>query len=267
MLIDVNCSLGRWPFQEFADLTAGKMERRLADWGISCALVSAVEAVLCPDPHVHNLRLLRRLRRHPGLKPLMVLDPSLGHWRDCLREYGDLGCGDAVKVYPNYRRCSLDSACMGALMEELARERGKALVIQMRVEDERAQYPLMKVPGTPVAEIVALAKRFPQTPVVCLCPYLPEAVALVEATENVSVDIAFVEHMNTLQTFLKRVPARRVLFGSHTPFLYTEASLMKVRFAEIPAEDLRAVSSGNAQRIFRLGRMAGSRRSSRPSKE
>lgn len=252
MLIDVNCSLGWWPFQRFRQDTAGKLARHLASEGVSRALVSAVENVLYPDPHVYNRLLLKKLKPYPGLVPIMVLNPSLSHWQECLDAYDAAETGHAVKILPNYHRYSLDAPCVAALMEALARKPKRVLIVQMRVEDERNQYPPMKIPGVSVEEIIALANRFPKVRIVCLCSYRREAASLVKETENVYVDTAFLEFLNTLRFVTDKIPAGRLLFGSNTPILYTRSNIMKVRCAEIPRRDLRAISSANARRLFRL---------------
>jgi predicted TIM-barrel fold metal-dependent hydrolase len=66
------------------------------------------------------------------------------------------------------------------------------------------------------------------------------------------VDISFVETLNTVSALLKEIPATRVLFGSHTPFLYTRSAIMKIKAAEISQEDLDAITYGNAQRLIKL---------------
>ena len=65
-----------------------------------------------------------------------------------------------MRILPNYHQFALDDACADALMRELA-ERRLTLLLQMRIEDERSQYPLMKVPGVAVEAAVGLARRFP----------------------------------------------------------------------------------------------------------
>ena len=251
MLIDVNCSLGFWPFQMFAQDSPAKLARHLAAEGVSKALVSPVESVLFPDPHLVSTRMLGKLSRFPDLIPVPVIDPSLGNWRECLDAYVEAGHGHMVKIVPNYHRYGLDAPCVDELMSALSRPR-RVLAIQMRVEDERQHYPLMKVPGVSVDSIVDLANRHPRARILCLCPYLAEAVRLVNETENVHVDLSFIEYLNTLQHVLTKVPAKRLLFGSHTPFLYTRANVMKLQCAEVPRGDIRLISNGNARRLLKL---------------
>lgn len=252
MLIDVNCWLGFWPFQMSPRLTAPGLARVLAAHGVSRAFVSPIESVLCPDPHLPGRRLLAKLKSLPGLIPVPIIDPSLSNWRECVDEYAAAGLGQAVKIIPNYHRYELNAPCVDNMASALAGRPKRLLIIQMRVEDERHQYPLMKVPGVSTAAVIAFAKRHPQLRILCLCSYLNEAGQMVGETDNIWIDTAFIEYSNTLKHVLGLMPADRILFGSHTPFLYTRASIMKIECAEIPQKNLRAITSGNALRLLNL---------------
>lgn len=253
MLLDVNAALGHWPFAKFEQDTARQLADHLAAAGIDLALVSSIETALFPDPHIPNMELVDTLESVPNLLPLMTLDPTLSHWRDCLDTYRERGVLSAVRVLPNYHRYTLDDPRFDELAVALQAGDHPVLVVQMRLEDERGQYPLMQVPGVPVADVVALAERHPRLPILCLCPYRPEAIELVRSTENVFVDIAFVEFKDTLASLLTHIPAGRVLFGSHTPMLYTRAALMKMEHANIDSVAIEAIGSTNALRLFGLG--------------
>lgn len=248
MLIDVNVSFGNWPFQKFLLDTPGKLAKHLKGEGISHALVSSTESVFYPDPDVYNKILFRKLRPYLFLIPIPIINPSLSNWKENFKRYKKI---KAVKILPNYHNYSLSAKSVNELMNELAK-RKIPLMIQMRLEDERNQYPLLKVPGVNYKEIIKLANRFPRAPILCLCPYFPEAVSLVKETANVYVDIAFVERLNTVATLLKEIPASRILFGSHTPFLYTRSAMMKIKTADISRKDAQAIMFANISHLLRL---------------
>ena len=250
MLIDVNCWLGFWPFQMFPQLSAARLARHLSARGVSKAFVSPIESVLCPDPHVPSRQLLGKLKAQPNLIPVPVLDPSLTSWQECLNEYIEAGHGQALKIIPNYHRYELDAPCVESLAKVLSGRPRSVLMIQMRVEDERHQYPLMKVPGVSVAAVIAFARRHADVRILCLCSYLKEAEQMVGQAKNIWVDTALIEYANTLKHALNLIPGNRMLFGSHTPFLYTRASIMKLECAEIPGKDLTAIASGNARQLL-----------------
>ncbi|MBN1676080.1 MAG: amidohydrolase family protein [Kiritimatiellae bacterium] len=249
MLTDINVSLGFWPFQRFALDSAAKLSRHLKAEGISRALVSSVEAVLYPDPDVYNRLLLRRTKPYRNLLPVPVINPLHPDWRNRLRSYAATRAANAVKIFANYHSYSLRSRPVRDLAEELA-GRKAPLVIQMRLEDERNQYPRMKVPGVKAADVAKLASRYPAQSFVCVCCYWNEAISLVREADNVYVDISFTERLNTVEALLRDVPAQRLLFGSHTPFLYARAAVMKMTAARIAKRDREAIASKNAARLF-----------------
>lgn len=249
MLIDVDVSLGRWPFQKFTLDSAAKLAAHLRTEGIDRALVSALETAFHPDPHEYNVPLFAALSPHPEFLPVPVLNPSLPNWEERLDEYVESHTIRAVKIFPNYHLYALDNPQVDRFAESLS-ERELTLLLQIRLEDERNQYPPLEIQGVPVDSITDLARRIPRLSIVCLCPYMAEVVPLIEGSDNIHIDLAFVEALNTVATLLELVPADRVLFGSHTPFLYTRAACMKLDHAEIPAASLESISSGNAQRLF-----------------
>ena len=252
MLIDVNCCLGHWPFMRFRQNTAAQLARHLKAQGIAKACVWAIENVLYPDPHVVNLELMKKLKPQPMLHPVPVVNPTLSHGRECLAAYDAAGAGRLIRVLPNYHRYGLNDAAMLEFMGAFAKGGKRTLMVQMRVEDERNQYPLMKVPGVSADDVIALAKRFPKVNILCLCPYYAEAVKLTTSAKNVYADISFSERLNTLKTLLAEAPADRLCFGSHTPVLYTASSLMKLQHAEAPKAALRKIASGNAAKLTGL---------------
>ncbi|MFA6104605.1 MAG: amidohydrolase family protein [Victivallaceae bacterium] len=246
-MIDINTALGNWPFLRFSQTTPAKLSKHLKQEGISQALVSSIDAIFYPDPDVYNQLLAVSLKSFPELLPVFIVNPILSNWERIV----DSSKVKAVKIYPGYHNYSLLSNPVYSLADKLI-ENGMSLMIQMRVEDERSHHPLCQIPAVPVADIVKLAGKYPSLPVVCLCPYFAELVPLTSNTENVYVDISFVETMNTMTRVLRDVPAEKILFGSHTPFLYTRAATMKTEYAEIDKKTLTLITETNAKKVFKL---------------
>ncbi len=248
-IIDVNVSLGHWPFQRFAIRSAGALERRLRREGVSTAYVSAIEAVLHPDPDPCDEELARQLKGRRALRLVKTVNCALGGAADGLDGWIARHRLRAIKLLPSYHLYDLAEKPVAAVMK-IARRRRLSVMVQMRLEDERAHYPLMKVPPVRVADVTRLAKAFPRVPVIALCAYLPEARGLTALARNVHVDLSFLETLDALASALADIPARQVLFGSHTPFLYTRSAAMKLAGADVPAAARRAVAADNARRLL-----------------
>lgn len=250
MIIDANTSLGHWPFRRFPAPTAAAaraLARRLGAAGIGRALVFSAEAVLHPDPRPCDEDLRRAVRGFPSLVPVPTVNPTLSDWPGIL----EAGGPRAVAAVPNYHDYRLDSPAAARLMEALA-VRGIPLVVRLRLDDERNQYRLMKVPGVDCARVIALARAFPGVPVVCLGAYRGEAVELLSRTDNISVDISFVSGFRALASLAAAAPSGRVLFGSHTPFFYTEPALLKLASADLSPGAREAIARRNAASLFNL---------------
>jgi len=249
-MIDVNVSLGRWPFQRFLFDAARPLARHLKTCGIRKALVAATESVLYPDPDVYDEKCFEQIREVPGLLPVKTVNPVLATWRTSLCDFADRYELKAIKLYPNYHRYSLDDP----MVNELAKTAIKLklpVMVAVRVEDERQQYPLMQVPGVPLAAIAKFATAHPRARVIALNSYFHEIIAA-EDRRNLYFDIAFAEITDTLRALTEHMPARRLLFGSQTPFLTTKAAAMKVELANIPQAGRERIAEGNAVPLFRL---------------
>jgi predicted TIM-barrel fold metal-dependent hydrolase len=249
-MLDVNTWLGHWPFQDFCVTSGEELARHLAAESIGHALVSPVEAALHPDPHLCNRRLCGALAACPQLEAAPVINPSLPGWDTHLSELSGEGGIRAVRVLPNYHQYELTDPCAQQLADALQRSR-QVLLIQMRLEDERNQYAPLQIAGVPAEGVAKLAALFPGLRIVCLCPYLAEVEQLASACGNVHVDLSYIETLSTVASLLERIEVERVLFGSHTPFLYTRSACAKVETAEVGEDAVAAISRGNAERLLR----------------
>jgi predicted TIM-barrel fold metal-dependent hydrolase len=246
MIIDCSVGFGAWPFARFAEDTPASLDRLLDGAGIGRALVSSAEAILYEEPEECNRALERKLARYPRLVPVPVASPRVKSASGIVAK-PDI---KAVKLIPSYHCYSLGEERALALCAKIA-ERRIPVLVQMRVEDERSHYELLKVPGVPVEDIVGLAGKLPGLTIVALCPYYAEAGRLA-ALPNVYVDIAFVENLDTLGRLCAKVPAAKVLFGSHAPWLYPQAAAAKLALGSIGKAERTAIGSGNAARLFRV---------------
>lgn len=251
-LFDASAWLGPWPFQRFPEDTAEKLARKLQAEGITRALVSPADAVFLSDPRDADDAFLRALGAYPFLYPAPVINPARRNARDLIGRYAGEGVR-AIRLLPSYNGVAADAPCMREALEEAGR-RGLLPIVQARVEDERAQHPLCRIPGIDVGAVAGLARSFPGLPVLVPCLYYAEAVRLLREASNAYVDIAYVERFRTLPTLLKEAPADRVLFGSHAPFLYVRPAVMKTQDPGIPSEDLAAICGGTLEKLLGPGR-------------
>ena len=67
---------------------------------------------------------------------------------------------------------------------------------------------------------------------------------------GVGVELATLEGVAGLEGLLAKVPALRIAFGSHTPYFYFEAALLKLQESALTPAQLLAVRSGHARQLL-----------------
>ncbi len=249
MILDTNVWCGRWHSRKLSFNTPDKLEQHLRTSGITRAVISTADAVFVGDPQPWNDDLSRSLSgRESFFIHAPVINPTLAHWDDVLTAYA-ADPARAVRLLPGCHGYSINSSELLPFFRMCSRL-GFTVLIQMRMEDERDQHRLVQVPPVGTEEIIELAGGFPDTDFLCLSACFSEAVALSSGVENLYVDISFTEKMNTVAELIARVPVSQVVFGSHSPFFYTEGALLKMKHAEVSREDKNLIMVGNALRIL-----------------
>jgi len=249
-LVDTSVFCGYWPFRCLAQRTPEALEGHLQSKGVIQAWVAATEAILYPDPMQANEPLFEAISGDGFFVPVAILDVTLATWRRdaerCLRKWG---CR-ALKLAPNYHGYELSDSGVSELLT-VAREADIPVCVQMRMMDERAHHPLMKVPGVPAADVVRVAQGDPEVRVLACGAYRHDLPELSEAS-NVWVELSSVEGGQTLRSAVETMGAEKLVFGSHSPFYYFEAVLAKLDVApsDVSAETVLAVREANARALL-----------------
>ena len=182
--------------------------------------------------------------------PVAIVDVTLATWRRdaerCLQKWG---CR-ALKLVPNYHGYELSDPRVSELVT-VAREADVPVCVQMRMMDERAHHPLMKVPGVVAADVANLAQRHPDARFLACGAYQHDLLGLSESP-NVWAEISSVESGRALRSAVAVMGPDRLVFGSHSPFYYFEAVLAKLNVdpADVPPETVLAVREVNARALL-----------------
>lgn len=243
MIIDANAWLGKWPFGEQEPDTSRELMAHQASIGINLTSVASIDAVFYVDPGPANARLYREVRDHPTLEPVAVINPTIPNWRNELDQWAEHPNCRQIRLVPSYHQYTLDDPRLEALLDACA-EAEMRVSIAVRLEDERAHHPLMKVPSLTAGAIAELAARRREQRFLILGGFLGEVVKLADQP-NLLFDISQVEYLDTLNYLLERVRWQQVVFGTHTPFLVTRAALAKVSQSTADNDVKQAVAAGN----------------------
>ena len=247
-VIDVSAWTGTWPFVHLRYRHLSELRAKLEEGGTEQVFVSPIEAILEQDPHRANDCLLEETARvgEGFFSPVPIIDLSFPNWREAA------AAGDRVrmvKILPNYHMYGLCEERMAPLVE-FARDRELIICVQIRVEDARGQYPLMKVAPLDLAWVAKTLSAFPEQVFLLNNCYLTEVEAVLPWMENVYVDIASLETQDILRVLQNRFGLERFVFGGHCPFYYPEGNFNKLRYADVSSDAVEAVAWRNTEHML-----------------
>ncbi len=251
-MIDVNVSLFRWPFRRMAGDDPADLVARLRKKGVTQAWAGSFEGLFHRDVAAVNARLVAACRQSGPdfLLPFGTVNPRLPDWQrdlaDCHERYRMPG----IRLHPNYHGYTLKEGVASELLS-MAASRGLLVQIALAVEDERTQYPLMRVPPVDATPLADLAQQIPNLRLVLLNAGrgITRQRRLAQAG-NVYFDIAMMEGVGGVARLAAETSMSRVLFGSHYPFYYFDSAALKVREAGLPGDQANRVLEGNARALL-----------------
>lgn len=234
MFFDVNISIGNWPFrtQRFSNDTE-KLFQHLKKKGIQNGIVRHSLAPFNPDLESLNNEL--KLSLKPGFIPAFTVHPDYTFWHD-------LYCTAAV-LFPSYHKFSLTARNTLQMADFLA-QNGTVLHIVIREEDERNQHPCCRVPAVSMDEVFAFVNALPNAKIVLLNASARE-IDQIREYPQISADIAYYEPFEPDENL-----SAKLLFGSHTPFYYTQAAINKIECCMTNSLQQQAIRCSNAKRLY-----------------
>ncbi len=249
--IDASAFLGRWPFRPIEG-TVAKLQAMMRANGVQHALVSSFEGLFYADPEPANEELLRKIARRRNLWAAPILNLRIADWREQVKALAGNPQVRAVLVAPTFHGYEL-SACEEAA-HAAARHR-LALIVQVRLEDERHHSPVFDLPAAPVKEIVSVAASAPKARIVISAARLVEVLEVAPRASrlgNLWFGISHFDGLDCIQRACQAVGAKRLLFSASWPFFYAKSGVLKVEEAEVAVAWRGAVFGGNARRAFAL---------------
>lgn len=252
-IIDSNVSLFHWPFRRLPLDEPAALVTRLGELGISRAWAGTFEAILHRNISDVNERLANTCRSHPELVPIGSINPTLPNWQEDVRRCFSVHLMPGIRLYPNYHGYSLADPRFTELLRIAASEK-RFVQLAVAMEDTRTQHKSLHatdVDLAPLADVMSQAKGVR----IQLLNYRPNSSQIEELVKipGLFFDTSRVEGSDGVPWLVERLPAGRVLFGSHAPFLIPEAALIRVHESDqLDETALRSVYAGNAKQ-FRQG--------------
>lgn len=250
-IVDTNINLFHWPFRRLPLDDPDVLVKKLRSLGIAQGWAGSFEGILHRDIAGVNQRLAEVCRKRPELIPIGSVNLELPGWSDDLRRCIGEHNMPGIRVHPNYHGYKLDDSRFAQLLRR-ATKAGRFVQIAAVMEDTRTQHPMLRVPDVDLSPLAKLIPSIPGARVQIL-NYRPRPPLLERLAETPGVffDTARVEGTDGVPRLVQSVPAGRVMFGTHAPFLIPEAALIRVHeSAKLDEAALRAVLSENAERVI-----------------
>lgn len=255
--IDVNVSLGRWPFAHLGVESAGELLQQLDRHGIAQAWVGSLEGIFHRDLAGVNDRLALQCRAAADrLLAFGSINPTLPDWRHDVRRCHEQHGMRGVRIHPAQHGYKLDQPEFNDLLAEAS---GRNLILQLVValEDERTQPAPGRAPRLDLTPLADLVNKFANLRLLVLNGFRalrPDEVDRLARAPAVWFDTATLEGVDGLGTVVNRIPPERLVLGSHWPLFHQQAALLKLRESSLPESVLARVRRQNAVDLLARGK-------------
>ncbi len=257
MIFDINVTLGHYPFRALRHNSAETLVALMTRSGIDRALVASLPAVFYRDTQLGNEELLAATKAFPRqLIPVATINPRYVGWERDLADSVRLGGVKAVTLVPEYHGYTLSDAHGRAALDRIA-ELGLPLVLRQRFEDRRQRHAWDRAEDLTQAALLDVARVYPNLRFVLVNWIGLDGVQLVAAglRGRCLIDFARLHdvYRKEVSKLIASMGVESIAFGSHAPFDYVGASLVKLANVEMlrPA-DYEAIAWRNAARFLGL---------------
>lgn len=242
-IVDSNVSLFQWPFRRLPLDETKKLVEKMRALGIDSAMAGSFEGIFQRDLSAVNSRLAEECSRFPELQPVGSVNPVAQDWKRDFSECVEKHQMPGVRLHPGYHGYSLEEPAFADLLR-MAADAGVVVQIAVAMEDVRTQNEMARVPDLDLSKMPEVGECRVQ-----LLNWRPRG----EVPPGVCVDTARIDGTNGIARLLKTVPAERIMFGTHAPFLIPEAALIRaVHENQLDETSKRKFLAENTNRLFQL---------------
>ncbi len=251
--IDVNFSLGVWPFAPVEVSSAQDLIAQLDRQQVDQAWVGSFDGIFHRDVAGVNQRLAQQCREAPDrLLPFGSINPMLPDWQEDVRCCHEQHAMRGVRVHPAAHGYALDRMEFGQLLADASR-RGLVVQLVVSLEDERTQHPVLRIPHVELTPLEKLVRGEPSLRLVVLSAFRSlrfDEAARLAAASQVWFDIAMLEGVDRVAALVDAIGPERVLLGSHWPLFHQQAAQLKLRESSLPESVQQRVRRDNALSVL-----------------
>ncbi|HVJ84015.1 MAG TPA: amidohydrolase family protein [Caulifigura sp.] len=257
MIVDVNTFLGQYPFRQVRCTTAAAMIDHMEAHGITAALVGSLHAVFYRDAQRGNEELLEAIHPYPDrLFPIGTVNPLYAGWERDLRWLTEKGNVRAIALMPEHHGYRLTDDHGQAALKQIADTR-LPVVLTQRLEDRRQRHHWDVAADLTQDDLVAVATAHPTLRMLLInwVGLNAEKLRAAGLRGRCLIDFARLGVVGTkdVPRLIEVLGPESIAFGSHMPFDYVTASLVKLaNVAGLYADDFERIAWKNAQSFFGL---------------
>jgi uncharacterized protein len=261
MLLDINASVGHWPFQHYNYNTCGTLLERMNRYGVDISVISNMNGIFYKNTQSANEELYAELRSGKHFRnrfiPFAVINPIYAGWKNdldtCVSRFRMKG----IRLYPLYHDYDLtDPSCIELV--NTARDRNLVVALTLRMVDSRPRSWMDIQKEWSLKDIMPIIKAVPDARYMIL-----NVANSLELDEN---DLRLIRGTDLLidtsgrkitnpGELLKKFGSDKFAFGTHSPildYLTGRLRIESLREKEADEKTKEMLRCGNAKRILML---------------
>ncbi len=249
-MIDVNASLGQWPFGKLRYNTPSSLLKLMDSVGIDQACVAPIEGLLYGDVQLANRQMHRAVRQYrQRLLPFSVINPSLPGWKEDLEECDKVLNTVGIRLFPSYHGYRISDKLCLELFDQLQR-RNLPVQIAPVVSDPRTDHPQVAIRPAKLDAVPQLPAMFPALRLALINVNMTVKLFAnpkhLRRVGSVFFDIAWAEGVCCIQTLIETFGVDKILFGTNAPLMIPLAAVYKLQEADLNRSQQAAITRTNA---------------------
>jgi predicted TIM-barrel fold metal-dependent hydrolase len=261
MLLDINASVGHWPFQHYNYNTCGSLLDRMNKYGVEVSVIGNLNGIFYKNTQPANEELYSEINSDKRFRdrfiPFAVLNPIYAGWKEdldiCASKFGMKG----IRLYPLYHDYDLtDPSCIELVNR--ARDRNLVVAFTLRMVDSRPRSWMDIEKEWALKDIIPIIRAVPDAKYMILNVANSTALSDEETAILKSADVLLDTSgraISNLGELLKKYGTNKFAFGTHSPVLDYVSGRLRIeslRKSEADEATKDLIRSGNAMRMLKV---------------
>jgi predicted TIM-barrel fold metal-dependent hydrolase len=260
MYIDINTSVGHWPFEKVRYNTCEKLMQRMDEFGVDRSVVSSLHGIFYKNTQIANEELMEEIKTNKKFSsrfiPFAVLNPVYANWQADLKTCVKMGM-KGIKLYPQYHDYDITEPPVLDLVK-MARDNGLIIALTIKMVDSR-QRSWIDIPEEwPLKKFLPLIQAVPDAKYMLLnisTGFLTDQSDInILKQKNILIDTSG-RSLVKMKPLIDTYGIDHFAFGTHSPIFDYLTSMLRIetlRDNEVTANEKELLRSGNAKKFLNL---------------